>query len=144
MNPKDNAEVMLEIFAAIERRDPQRMLELCHPDVEFHWPASLPYGGTSRGLAGERPTWIGTWLPLQPTEAERRMDPRVVATSEEEVVVLWRQWGLSPAGNRFDAPVLALYELRDGKLARAQMFYFDTAALLRFLAKAHGPRTQGP
>jgi ketosteroid isomerase-like protein len=54
MNPKDNAEVMLEIFAAIERRDPQRMLELCHPDVEFHWPASLPYGGTSRGLAGER------------------------------------------------------------------------------------------
>jgi uncharacterized protein len=144
LNPKDNCEVMLEIFSAIERRDPQRMLELCHSDVEFHWPASLPYGGTARGLAGGRPTWTDTWLPLQPTEAERRMDPRVVATGEEEVVVLWRQRGVSPAGDRFDAPVLALYELRDGKLARAQMFYFDTAALLRFLAKARGPRTEGP
>jgi hypothetical protein len=35
---------------------------------------------------------------LQPTEAERRMDPRVVAASEEEVVVLWRQRGVDSGG----------------------------------------------
>ena len=66
------------------------------------------------------------------------MDPRVVAASEEEVVVLWRQRAVSPAGDRIDTPVLALYQLRDGKLARAQMFYFDTAVVLNFLAKVNG------
>jgi uncharacterized protein len=136
-----NVEAMLKIFSAIERRDsqrpdPQRTLEFFHPDVEFHWPPSLPYGGTSRGLKVDRPTWDETWDPLQPTEAERRLDPRVVAVSEEEVVVLWRQRGVSPAGDRIDTPVLGLYQLREGKLARAQMFHFDTAAVLSFLTKA--------
>jgi len=133
-----NVGVMLKIFSAIERRDAQMALEFFHPDVEFHWPPSLPYGGTSRGLKLSRPTWVETWDPLQPTEAERRMDPRVVAAGEEEVVVLWRQRGVSPAGDRIDTPVLGLYQLREGKLARAQMFYFDTAAALSFLAKVKG------
>jgi len=64
------------------------------------------------------------------------MDPRVVAATGEEVVVLWQQRGLSPTGARFDGPVLGLYRVRDGKLARAQMFYFDTTALAGFLAYA--------
>ncbi len=138
---ESNVEVMLEIFDAIEHRDPQQsnlqpVVDLFHTDVEFHWPPSLPYGGTSRGLQVERPTWQGTWDSLQPTTAERRMDPRVVAAGEAEVVILWRQRGLSPVGDRIDTPVLALYQLRDGKLARAQMFYFDTAGVLSFLSKA--------
>jgi len=135
MSAKENAELMLEVFRAVERRDLGRLGEVCCPDVEFHWPPSLPYGGVVRGLGGDRPTWTATWLPLQPTDAERRMDPRVVAASEDEVVVLWEQRGMSPTGDRFDGPVLGLYRIRDGKLARAQMFYFDTAALTSFLAR---------
>ena len=36
MNPTEqaNAERILEIFAAIQRRDQQRLLDLCHSDVE--------------------------------------------------------------------------------------------------------------
>ncbi len=64
------------------------------------------------------------------------MDPRVVAANGDEVVVLWRQRGLSPAGEQFDGEVLGLYRVREGKLARAQMFYFDTAAVASFLDKA--------
>jgi uncharacterized protein len=130
MNTNQNIEVMLGIFSAIEVRDFQRLLDLCQPEVEFLWPPSLPYAG------GERGAWAQTWVPLQPTEAERRMDPRVVAVSGDEVVVLWQQRGVSPAGDRFDGPVLALYQLRDRKLARAQMFYFDTVEVASFLAKA--------
>jgi len=37
---------------------------LCHPDVEFHWPLSL--------------------VPLQPTQAQQRMDPRIVAATDRE------------------------------------------------------------
>jgi hypothetical protein len=64
------------------------------------------------------------------------MDPRVVAANENEVVVLWRQRGVSPLGDRFDGEGLGLYQIREAKLARAQMFYFDTAAVASFLAKA--------
>lgn len=72
------------------------------------------------------------------------MDPRVVATDDEsgEVVVLWRERGHSPAGERFDGPVLGLYRIQDGRLTRAQTFYFDTVALRDFLAKA-APRGAG-
>jgi uncharacterized protein len=136
-----NVEVIMAIFDAIEHRDPQRrnlqpFQILFHPDVEFHWPPSLPYGGTLRGLQIEGPTWSNTWDRLQPNVSERRMDPRVVAASDEEVVVLWRQRGMNPTGDRIDSPVLGLYQLRDGKLARAQMFYFDPAAVLSFLEKS--------
>jgi uncharacterized protein len=131
MSISENVHLMLEIFGAIECRDPQRVFELCQPDVELNWPPSLPYGGASPGTA-----WMDTWVPLQPTEAERRMDPRVVAASPEEVVVLWQQRGVSSNGDRFEGPVLGLYRVREGKLARAQMFYFDTSALISFLGRA--------
>ncbi len=64
------------------------------------------------------------------------MDPRVVSADEDEVVVVWRQRGLSPAGERFDGEVLGLYQVREGRLVRAQMFYFDTVAVANFLDKA--------
>lgn len=147
-----NAQVMLEVFRAIERRDGQRFVELVHPDFEITWPPSLPYGGTYRDLEAadrqDRPTWTTTWDSLQPTVAERRMDPRVVAASDEEVVMLWHQRGRSPAGERFDGPVLGLYQLRDGRLARAQMFHFDTVALAGFLdianRRATTPKPEPP
>jgi ketosteroid isomerase-like protein len=69
---------------------------------------------------------------------DRRMDPRIVAAGEDEVVVLWHQRGVTSAGVRFDGEVLGLYRVRGGKLARAQMFYFDTVPLVDFLASAKG------
>jgi ketosteroid isomerase-like protein len=69
------------------------------------------------------------------------MDPRVVAVSDEEVVVRWRQRGVSTHGNRFDGEVLGLYQIRNSKLVRAQMFYFDTVAVAHFLAQAKAEPT---
>jgi ketosteroid isomerase-like protein len=78
--------------------------------------------------------WLETWGPLQPTKGERSMDPQVIADDGEKVVVLYTQRAVDDSGNRFEAPVVGLYEVRDGKFARAQMFHFDTAAILDFLA----------
>jgi ketosteroid isomerase-like protein len=64
------------------------------------------------------------------------MDPRVVASSEDEVIVLYQRRGVSSTGERFEGEVVGLYQMRDGKLARAQMFYFNTHAVANFLAKA--------
>jgi hypothetical protein len=46
---QENAKLVLDVISVIEHRDPQRpdprpVLELCHPEIEFHWPPSLPYG----------------------------------------------------------------------------------------------------
>ena len=130
MSVEKNRKLLLSVFNAIERRNDQRFSELLHSDFEIHWPPSLPYG------SGKGRTWSDTWDPLQPTETERRMDPRIVGEDGDEVVVLWHQRGLSPSGERFDGEVLGLYQLREGKLARAQMFYFDTAAVAAFLARS--------
>lgn len=141
---QSNVEVVLGTFRAVEERDRDALFELYHDDVEFHEAPSLPYGGTIRGKAAiaaqleaaPEATWLGTWGPLQPTQAERRMDPRVVATDGEQVAVVYTQRALSPDGERFEAPVLGLYEVRDGKFARAQMFHYDTVAILAFLERA--------
>jgi ketosteroid isomerase-like protein len=145
-----NVDVVLQTIRAVEQRDVQALFALYHPEVEMLDAPSLPYGGTRRGLndIGEdiqqdpERTWLGTWGPLQPTDAERRMDPRVVAANDREVVVLYRQRGLDPSGERFDAPVVGLYEVHEGKFARAQMFHFDTAAVVKFLTEAQ--RRRGP
>ena len=140
---QSSEEVVLATIAAVEERDRERLFALWHPDVEFHDASSLPYGGTMRGRAAlieqleNRPeeTWLGTWGPLQPTEAERRMDPRMIASAGDEVVVLYTQRAIGAGGERFEAPVIGLYEVRDGMFARAQMFHYDTAAIVAFLER---------
>jgi ketosteroid isomerase-like protein len=136
---QQNSKTILAIFRGIEERDDAQVLQFVQPDFEIHWPPSLPYGGTFSGLESRPGGWSATWEPLQPTQAERKMDAQVVAAHDDDVIVLWRQRGLSARGDRFDGEVLALYHFREGKLARAQMFYFDTTAAARFLANAKRP-----
>jgi hypothetical protein len=83
------------------------------------------------------------WTPLQPTPLERRMDPRVVATGEGGRVVVNYVWrGLDGQGRRFETETLADYQVREGRLARAQMFHFDLTGLTLFLEGACA--TAGP
>jgi ketosteroid isomerase-like protein len=142
---QSNEEVVLAVFSAVETRDREALFGLYHDDIELHDAPSLPYG--YEGISGKHAmreqlettperSWLGTWGPLQPTEVERRMDPRVVATRGSEVVIQYTTRGLAPNGERFASPVLGVYEVRDGRLARAQMFHYDTAAILAFLGRA--------
>jgi ketosteroid isomerase-like protein len=131
-----SVDTVMAVFAAVEQRDDAALARACMPDVEFCWPPSLPYGGTVGGLAGRGEGWAAYWDRLQPTAALRRLNPRVVAAAGQEVVVLWRQRGLTPAGESLDSEVLGLYRVREGKLARAQMFHFDPASVCAFLAMA--------
>jgi len=59
MGKQENVKVVLDVFAAIERRDDQRFREL----------------RTSGGPAATAPTWSETWIPLQPTEADEGWPP---------------------------------------------------------------------
>jgi hypothetical protein len=134
----NNEDLVLDLFKAIEVRDLDRVLEIYDPEIEFHWPPALPYGGSSRGSstdAGE-PSWQSVWLPLQREPSDQCMDPRVIASNSEEVVVLYHQRGRDSYGNVIDGEVLGLYKVVHGHLRRAQMFYFDVEGLLEFLRQA--------
>src|SRR5262249_670519 len=117
-----NVKVMLDLFRAIETRDPdhrnvERELSFYQPDVDVRWPPALPKGGRFRGLTRrEGPDWNTTWTPLQPTAAERRMDPQVLGADDRHVVIAYHQRGVTPGGERFDGEVIGRYELRDFKL----------------------------
>jgi uncharacterized protein len=130
-------DVVMQVFRSVEERNPQLAAEAYHDDLEFHWPRPLPYAGSSYGLKSSmerRPGWAETWGRFQ-SESDRGLGARVVASSDDEVVVLWHQRGRD-RGQELDTPVLGLYQVRDGKLARAQMFYFDPLAAAEFLAQA--------
>src|SRR5262252_10772124 len=78
-------DVVLQVFRAVEERNPQRAAEVYHDDLEFHWPRPLPYAGSSYGLKASlerRPGWAETWDPFQ-DQSGRRLDARVVASSED-------------------------------------------------------------
>jgi ketosteroid isomerase-like protein len=131
-----NSKTILAIFQAIEERNDAQFRSFLRPDFEIHWPRSLPYGGTFRGLEPQPHGWGTTWAALQPTEAERKMDARVVAAHDDDVVVLWHQRGRTRDGDILDEEVIGMYHFSEGKLARAQMFYFDTAPVTKFLESA--------
>jgi ketosteroid isomerase-like protein len=144
MDADANVRVVLEVFAAIEQRDTARFLAHIHPEVSICWPPSLPWDDGVPGRpdpAGHHGrSWLEVWAPLQPTAAERQMHPEVIAVADDRVVVRWRQRGRSPAGLCFDGQVLGLYQVQQGRLARAQMFYLDPDAVKRFLADAQDQR----
>ena len=152
MNADTNVRVVLEVFAAIEQRDAARFVAHTHPEITICWPPSLPWNdgvpGRPDQAGSHARSWLEAWTPLQPTATERQMDPEVIAAADDLVVVRWHQRGRSPAGLVFDGQVLGLYQVREGRLARAQMFYFDTDAVKRFLDGAAGQlpasRPSGP
>ena len=132
-----NAEFMLKLLAAIERRD-RELPKLYHPDIEFHWPPGLPYSGvyTGEAVAKMQECFASIWFPLQPTEERRQMNSRVLATSSQGRVIVNYVWkGLSPNGGGFETETLADYQVEDGRLRRAQMFYYDLPGLIEFLKR---------
>jgi ketosteroid isomerase-like protein len=130
---------VLEAFAAVEARDDERLARISHPDLTFHWPHSLRASSFLRADASAAHSWEEVWDRFQPSADERRMSPRVVAASDREVAVIWHQRGVNAAGERLDCEVFGLYEVRDGRLARAQMFYFDSVIVQRFLKSTPPP-----
>ena len=136
MSSQKNADVVMRILHAIEERQLDRLPALFHPEIEFHWPPGLPYSGDfkGRGVAEMNERFADTWIPLQPTEETRRMNPRVVATSDDGHVIVHYIWkGLDTEGRRFESETLADYQVHDGQLARAQMFYYDLPGMISFL-----------
>jgi ketosteroid isomerase-like protein len=142
---KANEKLVLDMIRAVEERDAERILEIYDPDVEFHWPPSLPgYGGTFRGrdVLEMNTAFTDAWDPLQLSDEARRIHPRVVASNDEEVVVHYHQRGTDRTGRSCDSEVLAIYRVENGKVSRLQMFYFEPEKVADFLRAASSQPVQ--
>lgn len=140
-----NADAVRRLFRAVERRDPEGLWRGYDGSVAIHEPPSLPYGGDYQGPDGvQRHTlgYLDAWELLQ-GDAERRLDPEVIAAGDR-VAVLYRQRGRDPeTGESFDAPAVAVYRLANGRVVESRMFHFDTTAVAAFLRRAHGAADHG-
>lgn len=132
------AEIAIRVINVIENRELEKLQALYHPEIEFHWPPGFSYSGDHSGteVATMSQAFGATWLPLQPDAETRRMEPVVIAENGNDVVVnyVWR--ARSPAGDRFETPVLAHYRIADDRLREARMFYYDPIGLAAFLDRA--------
>jgi ketosteroid isomerase-like protein len=131
-------ETVLDAIKSVETRDLDRLAALYDPGIAFDWPPGLPYSGHYEGrhIATMSEVFASVWQPLQQTEEERRMEPTVVATAGDTVVVQYVTRGADAAGRRFDTPVLGRYRARDGRLVEAQMYYWDLIGLQAFIKSA--------
>lgn len=132
---QENVETIRSLFGSVEERDLGTYLAAWHPEAVIREPGSLPYGGEYRGLEGVRrhaADFMRTWEALQPGD-ERKLDA-VFIDAGDHVIARWRLRARVPDGEgMLDMPMVGVYKLRDGKLVEAQMFYSDTATVLRFL-----------
>jgi len=135
-----NEKLIMDAFRAVEKRDVPRLLEIYDPEVEFVWPPSLPgYGGTYQGAAvlDMQIAFANAWDPVQQVDELRRLNPRIIASKDEEVVLLYHQRGKRiDDGRSCDCEVLGLYRVVGGKVVRLQMFYFDPVQVTNFLSSA--------
>lgn len=139
--PTTDEHLVLNMIRAVEDRDMEALVASYHPDVEFVWPPELPYGGTHRKdeVVAMSEVFAATWGPLQPNAEMRRLDPRLLGSTGEQVAVHYTQRGRDEEGRSHEMPVIGLYTVVDGLVRRLQMFYFDPAGTAAFLrVAAHG------
>jgi ketosteroid isomerase-like protein len=132
----DEIEIVRRLFAAVEKRDLERILACYADDVEIHEADVLPYGGIYRGHEGavaHAAGFLSSWATLQGPE-EMRLGARFWGDDSGTVCVLFRHRAADPvSGARFDAPEVGIYQVRHEQVVRSQMFHADSDAVVRFL-----------
>jgi len=132
----DDIEVVRRLFAAVEDRDFDALLECYADNIEINEADVLPYGGVWRGregVAGHAAGFMAAWGDLQRAD-EVRLDAQFFSDGAGTVCAVFRHRAVDPvSGARFDAPEVGVYQVRGQRVARSQMFHADSAAVVRFL-----------
>ncbi|MGH3557449.1 MAG: nuclear transport factor 2 family protein [Mycobacterium sp.] len=134
-----DVDVVRRLFDAVERRDGDELLACYAEDIEITEAAALPYGGTYRGRDGALAhalRFLAAWNPYQGPE-ELKLDPQFWGDGAGTVCVLFHHRAFDPIRSvRLDALEVSIYQIRDGRVARSQMFHADSAAVAQFLHDA--------
>jgi uncharacterized protein len=127
---QQNVETVRASFAAFQRGDFPAVLGTMDPEIEWHDPEVLPWGGSRRGHDA-----FGAHMQDFASHFEAvEVRPAEFLDAGDHVVVLGSLVGRAPAGE-FEAPTVWVWELRAGRATRVRTFT-DTASVLRALGRA--------
>ena len=118
------------IIRQLNTRDPD-IADLCHPEIEWHWPATTPGASLFRGHAELQRgllTWAESWDELE-------MEPEEILEDGDYVLAMlgYRMRGAG-SGVYLEEQVAHLHQFEDGLLRRWWMFGDPEKARRRFLA----------
>jgi uncharacterized protein len=124
----DNIATIQRVYDAFKTRDTNVLQELFAPDIKISQSPELPWGGEYDGHDG-----AFTFLLKLVEHIESQVTTESMFAAGDHVVQTGRTRGKVLAnGARFDVPEVHVWELRDGKVVRFQV-YIDTPAMVAAL-----------
>jgi uncharacterized protein len=123
-NPSD-VEVVRRFTSALVAGDVPACLELLHPENVFDEAAGLPFGGDYSGPEG----FIRLLKDVSRLFEVKLSEPAVSDAGDCVMVRLTGTFTSRATGRTLETPVVDLYTVRDGKVARVDVFYKDTSAM---------------
>ena len=127
MAAEGNEAVVRTAYEAFARQDIPGVLATFDPDIEWHTPDELPFGGEVRGHDGV----VGFFQSLPTYFEELHVEPDTFVASDDRVVAIGHHRGRIK-GQPFDAGFAMAWIMRNGK-AIAFLEYNDSGKILRLL-----------
>jgi ketosteroid isomerase-like protein len=126
-----NIAVIRRIYEAFATRDTNVIQDLLAPDVKISQSEELPWGGEYEGQDG-----AFTFFLKLLENIESQVTTESLYAAGDHVVQTGRTRGKVLAnGATFDVSEVHIWELRDGKVVRYQV-YIDTPAMLEALGRS--------
>ena len=125
-NNRQRVERFIDAFLS---GDSAAQQSLVHPDVVFHSPESLPYGGQWHGHDG----WRAMKKAIAEVWSELKLTiTRVIGADHDEcfAVIATLQVTARATGARYEAEVMEQWHWQDGLLVYVRPYYWDTARVL--------------
>jgi uncharacterized protein len=124
----DNIATVQRMYEAFKTRDASVFQEVFAPDIKISQSPQVPWGGEYEGHDG-----AFTFLLKLVEHIESQVTTDAMFAAGDHVVQTGRTRGRVLAnGATFDVPEVHVWELRDGKVVRFQV-YIDTPAMLEAL-----------
>ena len=129
-----NIEIVRRIMNAVRERNLTVLVDAYASDIDDPRCGIASVRWDISRAPGHDREWHGVCAHLGPAPNISRSGPRSgIFGSGDQVVALWRLKASGKDGQRLDRPAISLFQLRDRKVVRLQMFHYDTAAIGRFL-----------
>jgi uncharacterized protein len=127
---QSNIEAIQALYRAFLKRELMTILSLVDPGIEIRQSELLPWGGTYKGLGG-----LKDFFSKLLENLDSKVDFAQWIDSGDSVVAIGHSHGTVNAnGNAFDAPLVHVWHLRDGKAILLES-YVDTPTMLKALGK---------
>ena len=124
---EQSVEVVKGVYEAFGRGDVPAVLGAMAPDIEWHEADGMPYGGVYRSPDEVAQNVFG---PLVEDVPDFALAPEEYIPAGDTVAVVLRYTGTGKAtGKELNIPVVHVWDIRDGKVARFRQFA-DTAKFL--------------